>query len=50
MKHHPHLWQNAAVALLQYFVSHQFSRGEDSQEWRIDPEKLDYQFVLGDVI
>ena len=42
--------ESASVAVLTYFVDMQFSRGEDSQEWRISPDELPYDFVLSDVI
>ena len=42
--------ETASVAVLNYLVDKQFSRGEDSQEWRISPDELPYDFVLMDVI
>jgi dTDP-4-dehydrorhamnose 3,5-epimerase-like enzyme len=42
--------ESGAMAVLQYLVDHQFSRGADSQEWRISPDDLDYQFVLAETI
>ncbi|HET7767476.1 MAG TPA: dTDP-4-dehydrorhamnose 3,5-epimerase family protein [Chloroflexota bacterium] len=42
--------ESSALVVLHYLVDHQFSRGEDSQEWRISPEVLDYQFVLAETI
>ena len=42
--------ESANVVVLNYFVDTQFSRGEDSQEWRISPEELPYDFVLAEVI
>ena len=42
--------ESSALVVLHYLVDHQFSRGEDSQEWRISPELLDYQFVLSETI
>jgi dTDP-4-dehydrorhamnose 3,5-epimerase-like enzyme len=42
--------ESPSLVLLQYFVDHQFSRGEDSQEWRISPEILSFDFVLAESI
>ena len=42
--------ESSALVVLHYLVDHQFSRGEDSQEWRISPDELDYQFVLSETI
>ena len=42
--------ESSAVVVLHYLVDHQFSRGPDSQEWRISPDKLDYSFVLAETI
>ncbi|HEU5317384.1 MAG TPA: dTDP-4-dehydrorhamnose 3,5-epimerase family protein [Chloroflexota bacterium] len=38
--------ESAGPAVLHYLVDHQFSRGEDTQEWRISPTELPYDFVL----
>jgi dTDP-4-dehydrorhamnose 3,5-epimerase-like enzyme len=42
--------ESSAVVVLHYLVDHQFSRGANSQEWRISPNELDYQFVLAETI
>ena len=42
--------ETASVAVLNYLVDKQFTRGEDSQEWRISPDELPYDFVLMEVI
>lgn len=40
--------ESSAVAVLHYLVDHQFTRGEDTQEWRINPDDLPFDFVLAE--
>ena len=40
--------ESGAVAVLHYLVDTQFSRGEETQEWRINPEQLPFDFVLAE--
>lgn len=42
--------ESSAVAVLHYLVDHQFSRGEDTQEWRISPDELPFDFVLAETM
>ena len=47
---HGYANESASVAVLNYLPDRQFSRGDDSEEWRIDPDTLPYAFVLADII
>ena len=40
--------ESGTVAVLHYLVDTQFTRGDDTQEWRINPEKLPFDFVLAE--
>ena len=42
--------ESSSLVVLHYLVDHQFSRGEDSQEWRISPDELPFDFVLAESI
>ena len=42
--------ESVGVVVLQYFVDRQFTATEDTEEWRIDPADLPYDFVLAEVI
>jgi len=42
--------ESTGVVVLQYMVNRQFSATEQTEEWRLDPHEVPYDFVLGDVI
>jgi dTDP-4-dehydrorhamnose 3,5-epimerase-like enzyme len=42
--------ESTGVVVLQYLVDRQFSATEDTEEWRLDPKELPYDFVLAEVI
>ena len=42
--------ESAGLVVLQYLVDRQFSATEDTEEWRIDPDDLPFDFVLAEVI
>jgi dTDP-4-dehydrorhamnose 3,5-epimerase-like enzyme len=42
--------ESAGVVVLQYLVNRQFTMSEDTEEWRLDPNDVPYDFVLGEVI
>jgi len=42
--------ESSAPVVLHYLVDYQFSRGADSQEWRISPDELPFDFVLAETI
>jgi dTDP-4-dehydrorhamnose 3,5-epimerase len=43
---HGYANETTATAVLLYLVDRHWSAGEDSEEWRIDPTALPYDFVL----
>jgi dTDP-4-dehydrorhamnose 3,5-epimerase-like enzyme len=47
---HGYANESPGVVVLHYLVDTQFVATEETQEWRIDPQELGYDFVLGDVI
>lgn len=47
---HGYANESAGVVVLQYFPDRQFSRGEESEEWRINPDALPYDFVLAETM
>ena len=47
---HGYANESGAPAVLLYVVDHQWSGGDDTEEWRIHPDELPFDFVLGDVI
>ena len=42
--------ESGGVVVLQYMVDRQFTATEQTEEWRLDPQDVGYDFVLGDVI
>jgi dTDP-4-dehydrorhamnose 3,5-epimerase-like enzyme len=47
---HGYANESGATAVLLYLPDRQFSAGDDTEEWRLDPEHVAYDFVLADVI
>jgi dTDP-4-dehydrorhamnose 3,5-epimerase-like enzyme len=47
---HGYANESVGVVVLQYLPDRQFTTGDDTEEWRIDPVALPYDFVLSDVI
>jgi dTDP-4-dehydrorhamnose 3,5-epimerase-like enzyme len=47
---HGYANESYGVAVLQYLPDRQFTRGDESEEWRIDPERLPYDFVLAETM
>ena len=42
--------ESAGVVVLQYLVDRQFTATEDTEEWRLDPKEVSFDFVLAEVI
>ncbi len=47
---HGYANESAGVVVLQYLPDRQWSGGADTEEWRLDPDEVPYDFVLAEVI
>lgn len=47
---HGYANESSSVAVLIYLPDRQFSAGAETEEWRIDPQKLPFDFVLAETI
>jgi dTDP-4-dehydrorhamnose 3,5-epimerase-like enzyme len=47
---HGYANESSELVVLHYLPDRQFSTGDDSEEWRIDPDALPYDFVLAETI
>ena len=47
---HGYANESGGVVVLQYFPDRQFARGEESEEWRISPDALPFDFVLAETM
>ncbi len=47
---HGYANESGGVVVLQYFPDRQFARGDESEEWRISPDALSFDFVLAETM
>lgn len=47
---HGYANESGSVVVLHYLPDRQWHGGEDTEEWRLDPNEVPYDFVLADVI
>ena len=47
---HGYANESGNIVVLQYLPDRQFSASEDTEEWRLDPNEVPYDFVLAEVI
>jgi dTDP-4-dehydrorhamnose 3,5-epimerase-like enzyme len=47
---HGYANESGGSVVLNYLPDKQFSAGEDTEEWRIDPDQLPFDFVLAETI
>ncbi len=47
---HGYANESGATTVLLYVVDRQFSTGDDTEEWRIDPRELGFDFVLAETL
>ncbi len=47
---HGYANESGALVVHQYLVDRHFSPGDDTEEWRIDPAELPFDFVLAETI